>query len=97
MDVHLINSKNETIVVRWRDILEAEESGSKKYSDFGIDVDWYLNNGYRLIDDVIKDLKGIIEENTSKVLQPISINRLKSHKISANIICYYKMDWLHAK
>lgn len=67
MDVHLINSKNEKIVVRWRDILESEESGSKKYSDFGLDVEWYLNNGYRLIDDVIKDLKGLIEENTSKV------------------------------
>ena len=67
MDVHLINSKNEKIVVRWRDILESEESGSKKYSDFGLDVKWYLNHGYITSKDAIKEFEGLIEENTSKV------------------------------
>ena len=52
--VHLINEAGHKIVVESSALAEDEQLEKSKYSDYDIDVDWYLANGYMTVEDMIK-------------------------------------------
>ena len=49
--VHLINEVGDRIEVERKDFSKSELLNEQKYSNYDIDVDWYLNNGYRTISE----------------------------------------------
>ena len=52
--VHLINESGHKIEVESSALAEDEQLEKSKYSDYDIDVDWYLANGYMTVEDMIK-------------------------------------------
>ena len=49
--VHLINEAGDRIEVERKDFSKSELLNERKYSNYDIDVDWYLNNGYVIAED----------------------------------------------
>ena len=58
MDIHLINDAGEKLVVANREFVENQLSFENKYSNYRMDVDWYLANGYMTFEDMIKSIEG---------------------------------------
>jgi hypothetical protein len=58
MDIHLINDAGEKLVVANREFVENQLSSENKYSNYRMDVDWYLANGYMTFEDMIKSIEG---------------------------------------
>ena len=58
MDIHLINDAGEKLVVANREFVENQLSFVNKYSNYRMDVDWYLANGYMTFEDMIKSIEG---------------------------------------
>lgn len=58
--IHVINKKGERKVIQYRDPLKKNNTVNENNNDneFYIDIDWYLNNGYKKIEDAIKDIEG---------------------------------------
>jgi hypothetical protein len=52
--VHLINEVGDRIEVERKDFSKSELLNEQKYSNYDIDVDWYLNNGYSLAEDMFR-------------------------------------------
>ena len=48
--VHLINESGHKIEVESSSLAEDEQLEKSKYSDYDIDVDWYLANGYMTVE-----------------------------------------------
>ena len=58
MDIHLINDAGEKLVVANREFVGNQLSSENKYSNYRMDVDWYLANGYMTFEDMIKSIEG---------------------------------------
>ena len=56
--VHLINEVGDRIEVERKDFSKSELLNEQKYSNYDIDVDWYLNNGYSLAEDMFRRIEG---------------------------------------
>lgn len=57
---HLINKKGEQKIVETRNLeKELSKLNESSESEFTLDMNWYLNNGYSLVEDVFRS----IEEN----------------------------------
>ena len=53
--IHVINNKGVKKEVTWSQLLKLnEDSNNDKYYH---DIEWYLQNGYYTMDDVIKEFK----------------------------------------
>lgn len=57
--LHLINDKGEQVSMPWNKLKTINEDKST-HDKYMHDVDWYLNNGYSSIDDVINELEDIV-------------------------------------
>lgn len=55
--VHLINEVGDRIEVECKDFSKSELLNEQKYSNYDIDVDWYLNNGYSLAEDMFRRIE----------------------------------------
>ena len=55
--VHLINEAGDRIEVGRKDFSKSELLNEQKYSNYDIDVDWYLNNGYSLAEDMFRRIE----------------------------------------
>ena len=42
--VHLINKEGNSLVVERRDFMDSQLNDDNKYSDYEVDIDWYLKN-----------------------------------------------------
>ncbi len=56
--VHLINEAGDRIEVERKIFSKSELLNEQKYSNYDIDVDWYLNNGYSLAEDMFRRIEG---------------------------------------
>ena len=56
--VHLINEAGDRIEVERKNFSKSELLNEQKYSNYDIDVDWYLNNGYSLAEDMFRRIEG---------------------------------------
>ena len=56
--IHLINEVGDRIEVARKDFSKSELLNEQKYSNYDIDVDWYLNNGYSLAEDMFRRIEG---------------------------------------
>ena len=61
--VHLINEVGHRIEVESCAIADDELLNENKYSNYEIDVEWYLANGYSLAEDVFRRIE---RENQNK-------------------------------
>lgn len=62
--IHVVNDKGDRKEVSWNELLKLnEDHNSHKYYH---DVDWYLKNGYHLIDDVIKEFEYKLKNDNNK-------------------------------
>lgn len=55
--VHLINEAGDRIEVERKDCSKSELLKEQKYSNYDIDVDWYLNNCYSLAEDMFRRIE----------------------------------------
>lgn len=55
---HLINEAGDRIEVERKNFSKSELLNEQKYSNYDIDVDWYLNNGYSLAEDMFRRIEG---------------------------------------
>ncbi len=55
--VHLINKEGNSLVVERRDFMDSQLNDDNKYSDYEVDIDWYLNNGYSIAKDAFKRIE----------------------------------------
>lgn len=60
MNLHVINSKGEKTIMSWEELDSLNESKQEIYSH---DIDWYLENGYSRIEDVINEFEEIVNDN----------------------------------
>lgn len=57
--IHVINSKGERKIIPYHDPLKKDNPVNEdNNSEFSIDIDWYLNNGYTKFEDAIKEIEG---------------------------------------
>lgn len=56
--IHLINNQGKKKVVEHREFMDAQLLTENKYSDFEVDVNWYLSNGYMTLEDMRKSIEG---------------------------------------
>ena len=56
-NVHLINEAGDRIEVERKDFSKSELLKEQKYSNYDIDIDWYLNNGYSIAEDAFKRIE----------------------------------------
>lgn len=55
---HLINQFGEKKIITTRDVaLELKRLNESTNSTYTLDVDWYLNNGYSLAEDVFRRIE----------------------------------------
>ena len=57
MDIYVINNKEEKTIISWKELNSLNESTHEKYSH---DIEWYLENGYSRIEDVISEFEEIV-------------------------------------
>lgn len=55
---HLINERGEKLVVEARDFNTSQQEGDGKYDGWYIDVDWYLANGYKTLEETRRIIEG---------------------------------------
>ena len=55
---HLINERVEKLVVEARDFNTSQQEGDGKYDGWYIDVDWYLANGYKTLEETRRIIEG---------------------------------------
>ena len=55
--LHVINNRGFKKEVTWAEMIKLNEVSNCDEDKFYHDIDWYLSNGYHLIDDVIKDFE----------------------------------------
>ena len=60
--IHLINDEGDKKEVSYQELNELN-----KESGYYHDIDWYLNNGYSLVDDVIKEFKERISNSETSL------------------------------
>lgn len=58
--VHLINKEGNSLVVEHRVFMDSQLNADNKYSDYEVDINWYLNNGYMTLEDMRKSIEGIV-------------------------------------
>ena len=56
--LHVINNQGDQKEVTWLELIKLNEGSNCNDDKYYHDIGWYLNNGYHLIDDVIKDFEG---------------------------------------
>ena len=74
--VHLINKEGNSLVVEHRDFMDSQLNDDNKYSDYEVDIDWYLNNGYMTLEDMRK----LIEGNCFKDISNYAENRTMDNR-----------------
>lgn len=52
--VHLINKEGDKLVIGHCDFMDSLLNADNRYSDYEVDIDWYLNNGYMTLKDMRK-------------------------------------------
>ena len=55
--IHLINDIGEKLIVEHREFAGNQLLTENKYSNYHIDVNWYLSNGYMTLEDVKKSIE----------------------------------------
>lgn len=60
--IHLINDEGDKKEVSYQELNELNKVGGYYH-----DIDWYLNNGYSLVDDVIKEFKERISNSETSL------------------------------
>ena len=63
--VHLINKEGKTKVVEHSEFMDSQLLTENKFSDYEVDVNWYLSNGYMTLEDMRKSIEG--NSNTIEV------------------------------
>ena len=56
-NVHLISKIGEKIEVPHKEFNDSEMLNDGKYDDYHLDIDWYLNNGYSLAEDMFRRIE----------------------------------------
>ena len=56
--VHLINKGGKTKVVEHSEFMDSQLLTENKFSDYEVDVSWYLSNGYMTLEDMRKSIEG---------------------------------------
>lgn len=60
--VHLINEVGHKIEVESSTLADDQLLNENKYSNYDIDVDWYLTNGYSLAEDAFRRIENGINK-----------------------------------
>lgn len=55
--IHLINNIGDKLVVEHQEFIENQLLTENEYSNYHIDVNWYLSNGYMTLEDVKKSIE----------------------------------------
>lgn len=55
--IHLINDIGEKLIVEHREFVGNQLLTENKYSNYHIDVNWYLSNGYMTLEDMKKSIE----------------------------------------
>lgn len=55
-ELHAINDKGNLVTMPWEKLRKINEDNSNQ-DKYTHDVDWYLNNGYSLIDNMINEFE----------------------------------------
>lgn len=55
--VHLINEIGHKIEVESSEFMNDQLLNENKYSNYNIDVEWYLSNGYMTLEDMRKSIE----------------------------------------
>lgn len=55
--IHLINNIGDKLVVEHQEFIENQLLTENKYSNYHIDVNWYLSNGYMTLEDMKKSIE----------------------------------------
>lgn len=55
--VHLINEVGDKIVIEGSALADDQLLNENKYSNYDIDVDWYLSNGYMTLENMRKSIE----------------------------------------
>lgn len=55
--VHLINEIGHKIEVESSEFMDDQLLNENKYSNYNIDVEWYLSNGYMTLEDMRKSIE----------------------------------------
>ena len=56
--VHLINKEGDKLVIEHRDYMESQLNADNRYSDYEVDIDWTLCNGYMTLENMRKSIEG---------------------------------------
>lgn len=56
--IHLINKEGKRKVVEHSEFMDAQLLTENKFSDYEVDVNWYLSNGYMTLEDMRKSIEG---------------------------------------
>ena len=56
--IHLINKEGKKKVVECCEFTNAQLLTENKFSDYEVDVNWYLSNGYMTLEDMRKSIEG---------------------------------------
>ena len=67
--IHLINKEGNRLVVEHRDFMESQLNADNRYSDYEVDIDWYLNNGYMTLEDMRKSIEGVYLNDSDEQLR----------------------------
>lgn len=55
--IHLINKEGKRKVVEHSEFMDAQLLIENKFSDYEVDVNWYLSNGYMTLEDMRKSIE----------------------------------------
>ena len=56
--IHLINKAGKKKVVEHSEFMDDQLLTPNKFSDYEVDVNWYLSNGYMTLEDMRKSVEG---------------------------------------
>ena len=56
--IHLINKDGKRKVVEHSEFMSSQLLAENKFSDYEVDINWYLSNGYMTLEEMRKIIEG---------------------------------------